>query len=149
MKTRKILVLSLALVLLVLCLCACSAKENEQSQDDLPTPIELTSTDLFVVLTPDASNAGTTLLEYMNNEKANGNIDFTTDSTNMVTSINGTANPADYSKCWMLYTTDSNNANATWGRIKYQNTIYDSASLGAASLIITNGAIYIWYYQSF
>lgn len=141
MKTRKILVLSLVLVLLVLCLCACGAKEKE--------PTVLKESDEYYVLKPTSDFAGQSLLAFMNSIKANGELDFTVDSTNMVTSINDVANPADFSKCWMLYTSDTEHANTAWGQIEYQGNTYGSATLGAESLIIVENGLYIWVYTTF
>ena len=141
MKTRKILVLSLVLVLLVLCLCACGAKEKE--------PTILKESDEYYVLKPTADFAGKSLLEFMNSVKASGELDFTVDNTNMITSINGVANTSDYSKCWMLYTSDTEHANTAWGQIEYNGQVYGSATLGAESLIIVENGLYIWVYTTF
>ena len=43
--------------------------------------------------------------------------------------------------------TDS--ANAAWGTIEYNGNVYGSAVLGAESLIIKDGCMYIWVFQSF
>ena len=141
MKTRKILVLALVLVLAVLTLFACNTKEKE--------PTVLKESDEYIVLKPTADFVGKSLLEFMNSAKANGELDFTVDSTNMVQSINGIANPADYSKCWMLYTSDAEHANTAWGTIVYKDQTYGSATLGAESLIIVENGLYIWVYTTF
>ena len=49
----------------------------------------------------------------------------------------------------MLYTSDSENANEAWGIVEYEGKNYGSATLGAESLPVKSGAIYIWWYQSF
>jgi len=67
----------------------------------------------------------------------------------MVTSINGIDNPVDYSSCWMLYTSDTENANSTWGTVEYEGVEYGSAISGAEKLKIKADQLYIWVFQSF
>ena len=67
----------------------------------------------------------------------------------MITSINGIENPADYSSCWMLYTSDAENSNAAWGTVEYQGKQYASAVSGAETLKIKPDQLYIWVYKSF
>lgn len=90
----------------------------------------------------------TTLLDYMNALKKDGELEFEV-SGGMITSINGIANPADYSSCWMLYTSDDTQANTAWGTIKYTGGVYSSAVLGAEALVIKEGYVYIWSYVTF
>ena len=67
----------------------------------------------------------------------------------MIVSINGIENPADYSSCWMLYTSDAENANTAWGTVEYEGVEYGSAISGAEVLKIKEGQLYIWVFQSF
>lgn len=70
-------------------------------------------------------------------------------SDGMVTSINGKANAADFSACWMLYTSDIEQANASWGTVEYDGKTLGSAMLGAELLEVKAGEIYLWEYVSF
>ena len=70
-------------------------------------------------------------------------------SNGMVTSINGIDNPADFSSCWMLYTSDAENSNTAWGTVEYDGKEYGSAISGAETLKIKPDQLYIWVYQSF
>lgn len=90
----------------------------------------------------------TTLLEYMNSLKEDGELTFEINN-GMVSSVNGIDNSPDWSSCWMLYTSDADNANSAWGNIEYNGNIYGSAILGAESLIVKDGCMYIWFFQSF
>ena len=90
----------------------------------------------------------TVLLSYMLSLKKNKKLEFEI-KDGMVTSINGKANAADYSSCWMLYTSDAENANSAWGTVEYNGKIYGSAVFGADKLVIKNGELYIWVYQTF
>ena len=67
----------------------------------------------------------------------------------MVTSINGKENSADFSSCWMLYTSDAEMSNSAWGEIDYNGEKLGSAVLGADSLPVVEGEVYVWYYQAF
>ena len=89
---------------------------------------------------------GTTLYEYMHT--LDKSLRFES-KDGMITSINGVANAADWSSCWMLYTTDTENSDTAWGSAEYGGRIYGSASYGAESLVIKKGESYIWLYQSF
>ena len=90
----------------------------------------------------------TTLVDYMNSLKDDGQLTFEINN-GMVSSVNGIDNPADWSSCWMLYTSDSDSSNTAWGTIEYNGDVYGSAVLGAESLIIKDGCMYIWVSQSF
>ena len=75
--------------------------------------------------------------------------DYTIGADGMITSINGIENPADYSSCWMLYTSDAENANASWGTVEFEGAEYGSAISGAETLKIKPDQLYIWVFKSF
>ena len=110
------------------------------------TPVKLDGE--YIVITADEDAEGKTLLAYMNELKAQDKLSFEL-KDGMVTSINGKANAADFSSCWMLYTSDSENANEAWGIVEYEEKNYGSAIVGVESLPVKSGEIYIWWYQSF
>lgn len=70
-------------------------------------------------------------------------------SAGMVTSINGTANTADFSYCWMLYTTDAEMANSSWGTITIGDQTLGSAIVGAEALEVLENEMYVWEYTAF
>ena len=80
--------------------------------------------------------------------REDGKIEFAI-SGGMVTEINGKANTADFSSCWMLYTSDAELSNTEWGTVSYEENSYGSAIVGAEALPVVNGEIYVWAYQSF
>ena len=90
----------------------------------------------------------TVFLDYMNKLKEDEQITFTI-VDGMITSINGVENPADWSKCWMLYTDDEEYANSAWGEVTVDGKTYYSATLGAESLPIKDGKTYVWSFVSF
>lgn len=89
-----------------------------------------------------------TLMDYMETLKEKGELEYSI-SNGMITSINGIDNPADYSSCWMLYTSDEDNANVAWGTAEYEGKEYGSAISGAETLKIKPDQLYIWVYKSF
>lgn len=115
-------------------------------------PLVIKQSDTYIIIK--ASNEqmditnNTTLVDYMNSLKDNDKLNFEIEN-GMVCSINGIENPADWSSCWMLYTSDTENANTAWGTIEYQGNIYGSSMFGAELLNIKDGCIYIWVFQSF
>ena len=101
-----------------------------------------------VVIAVTSVESRTMLIDVMAEAKKNG--DFTYEvSGGMITSINGIANPADWSKCWMLYTSDAEMSNTAWGQVTYEGQTYGSAVVGAEALDVIAGGLYIWSYQSF
>lgn len=142
MKKKCIGIVAICTLVCLVCslFCACGTPKE---------PLVLKESDTFIVIKADESvGANDTLMDYMSKLKANGALQFEING-GMITSVNGIANAPDWSSCWMLYTSDTANANDAWGKIKYEDTEYGSATLGAEKLVVKAGAIYIWVYQSF
>lgn len=89
---------------------------------------------------------GETLADYMTAMKEDGKLDFAIDS-GFVTSINGVENPADFSHCWMLYTSDADMASTEWGTTEYEGEELGSAVVGAGELTVVDGATYVWVFE--
>ena len=115
-------------------------------------PLVIKQSDTYIVITVSDKQMSlaedTTLVDYMQSLKTSGELDFEI-KDGMVTSINHIENPADFSSCWMLYTSDADNANTAWGEIEYNGNVYGSSVDGAERLTVKNGCLYIWVYQSF
>lgn len=88
------------------------------------------------------------LIDYMRMLSEEGELSCAI-SNGMITSINGIENPADFSSCWMLYTSDAENANTAWGTVEYAGVEYGSAISGAEVLTVKADQLYIWVFQSF
>ena len=142
-RTRKILSFLLAMVILAgtMLLTACQSE---------PLVIKDSDTCIVIKTTQEAMGDKTEMLliEYMQMLKEKGNLEFKVEN-GMITSINGIDNPADFSSCWMLYTSDETNANAAWGTVEYDGKQYGSAVSGAETLKIKPDQLYIWVFQSF
>lgn len=131
----KALMLCIALALSVLAFASCG---NSVTIDS----------DTLIVIKADKDDEGKTLTEYMTELKEDGKLEFEI-TGGMVSSINGIDNPADYSSCWMLYTSDAEMANTAWGTVEYDGSEYGSAVLGADALTVKAECIYIWAYVTF
>ena len=148
---RKLLSFLLALACLAGGGCSFSFGQDKvlvsHTEEVKMATVELTTEDMVAIraLGVEADN---TLLNLMAQLKSEGAIDFTLEN-GMVTSINGKENPADFSSCWMLYTSDTEMANNAWGEVEYQGKKLGSAVVGADFLPAVEGEVYVWYYQSF
>ena len=115
-------------------------------------PLVIQESDTYVVLkvTKEVLNGSTNmvLIDYMDQLVKEGKLTCTIEN-GMVTSINGIQNAADYSSCWMLYTSDEDNANTGWGTVEFEGKEYGSAISGAETLKIKADQLYIWVYKSF
>ncbi len=102
----------------------------------------------YVVITVEIENIdeGGTLKDYMDYLKAEDELTYEI-KDGMITSIDGKSGSTN--QYWMLYTNDTENADETWGTCIYKETTYSSAKLGAESLVVKDGCIYIWYLQTF
>ena len=104
--------------------------------------------DTMVVIKVNETEGFATLLDAMEYLKSEGELTFEI-TDGMVSSIEGKANPADWSACWMLYTSDAEMSNTEWGTVTYDGNTYGSAILGAESLEVSAGAYYVWSYDTF
>ena len=133
---KKLLSLTLSLIIATACafLIACDKD-----------PLVVKDSDTLVVVTAD-TDENVSLIDYINS--LNEFKDMFVIENGMVTSIDGVANKADWSECWMIYTSDTEMANIVWGQIEYKGEIYGSAIVGAEQLMVKKGCIYIFVYQS-
>ena len=140
-KTLKKVVTVLLVLTILAGLSACQSEK-----------LVIKDSDTYIVIkTTEQAMDGTTdmtLMDYMQTLKEKGELEFSI-SNGMITSINGIENPVDYSSCWMLYTSDADNANAAWGTVEYDGQEYGSAISGAEVLKIKPDQLYIWVYKSF
>ena len=144
MKNTNKRLSGLMAVLLLACALLLPGCKNE--------PLVIKDSDTYIVIkTTEESLAGKEdmlLIDYMNQLVQSGELTCTI-KDGMITSINGIENPADYSSCWMLYTSDADNANTGWGTVEYQGVEYGSAISGAEVLKIKPDQLYIWVFKSF
>lgn len=143
-NTTKRLSSLLLVLLLTLSVLLPGCKKSE--------PLVIKDSDTYIVIKTTAESLdGKTdmlLIDYMNALVEKGELTCTI-ADGMITSINGIENPADFSSCWMLYTSDAENANASWGTVEYEGVEYGSAISGAETLKIKPDQLYIWVYKSF
>ena len=130
----------------VLCL-AVGFTACQQGSDEVAAEVLVYSENMLAIKVTETDGKAT-LMDAMNNLKEEGEIDFTL-SGGMVTAIHGVANDVDYNPCWMLYTSDNEMANTQWGTVVYEENTLGSAVLGAETLIVAEGELYVWSYQEF
>ena len=135
MKRFKVII-SVMMAAFALC-CLFAACHDD---DGTVEPVVITASDESFVY------EDKTLLDYMNYLQGKNELAFTVND-GMVTSINGISNTSN--SYWMLYTSDTDNANSDWGTYNDGGAIYGSATLGAAALVIKENCIYAWVYQTF
>ena len=142
-KTSKIISLALVIMLLA-CTVLLSGCKSE------PLVIKDSETCIVIKTTKEAMDGKTDMLliDYMDKLAEEGKMTCKI-SNGMITSINGIDNPADFSSCWMLYTSDGENSNTAWGTVEYDGKQYGSAISGAETLKIKPDQLYIWVFQSF
>lgn len=107
----------------------------------------------YVVIVAEDVAADTTLLSYMETLQEDGKLTFESQDSDYgayVTSINGKEQESSMTSgySWMLYTSDSENASTDFASFEYEGEVYGQASLGASSLIVKEGAYYIWVYEA-
>ena len=150
---------TLSVLLAMIIACTLLMTGCQQNPQVLDTPDPGANSDPSLVITDDyiaikateelmAGAADMTLMDYMEELKNKGELEFAV-SDGMITSINGIDNPADFSSCWMLYTSDTENANNAWGTVEYEGKEYGSAMSGAEMLKIKADQMYIWVFKSF
>ncbi|MBE6960141.1 MAG: hypothetical protein E7448_05420 [Ruminococcaceae bacterium] len=147
--TKKILSCLLAILVLASTILLTGCNGEPLIKND---PLVIKDSDTYIVIktTQDAMGDKTDMLliEYMELLKEKGELEFRVEN-GMITSINGIDNPADYSSCWMLYTSDETLSNVSWGTVEYEGKEYGSAVSGAETLQIKPDQLYIWVYKSF
>lgn len=139
--TKKITSLTLAILLLACTLLLTGCKQE-------PLVIKDSETCIVIKPTADSMDGDMTLMDYMDKLMQDGTLTCKI-ADGMITSINGIDNPADFSSCWMLYTSDVENSNNAWGTVSYAGNEYGSAISGAETLKIKADQLYIWVFQSF
>ena len=142
MKNTTKKIVSVILVVLLACTVLLTGCQNE------PLVIQDSETCIVIKPTAESIEGETVLIDYMDKLAADGVLTCSIEN-GMVTSINGIENPADYSSCWMLYTSDAENSNTAWGTVEYDGKEYGSAISGAETLKIKADQLYIWVFQSF
>lgn len=124
--------------LLLVTLCALFAFACDQPSNP-PADIKFT-------VETDNVQSGATVLDYMNYLQNENEFTFTI-SDGMITSFNGVSGASN--QYWMLYTDDTANSNSAWGTITVDGKTYNSATLGAETLIAVDGCTYVWRLVTF
>jgi len=128
-------------IMSVVCLVACDKQGKAKAEI-------VSKTDTVVVIKIVEEEPWSTLISAMEYLKEEGELTFEM-TDKMITSIENKANAADFSRCWMLYTSDAEMSNTEWGTYEYDGKTLGSAILGAESLEVVASEIYVWVYTTF
>ena len=140
-KFYSIVTLFLTVVMSVCMFVACDKEGSAKAE-------VVSKTDTMVVIKVNETEGFATLLDAMTYLSKEGELIFTV-SGGMVSSVEGKENAADWSACWMLYTSDTEMSNKVWGTITYEGNTYGSAILGVESLQVSVGEYYLLSYDTF
>ena len=140
-KFYSIVTLFLTVVMSVCMFVACDKEGSAKAE-------VVSKTDTMVVIKVNETEGFATLLDAMTYLSEEGKLIFTV-SGGMVSSVEGKENAADWSACWMLYTSDAEMSNKEWGTITYEGNTYGSAILGVESLQVSVGEYYLLSYDTF
>ena len=111
------------------------------------------NTATLLVFTAEGIEGDMSLKDYLDGLKDQGDITYSI-VDGMVTEINGSKNPADFSYCWMFYTDlttyeGATYANPEWGTYEYGGKTLASCSNGVELTPVISGYTYAAVYQQF
>ncbi len=147
-KIYALFTLMLAIVCCAVCFVACNTGDEESNGEAKTVARIVESTQERVVILVEETDGETTLFETMEELSNDGVFTYELSGT-MVNKINGKENAADFSACWILYTSDSEMGNSAWGTYNFQEVTCLSAIVGGGELTVSTGAYYIWVYTAF
>ena len=140
---RKMYALFTLLLTVIMSVCMLVACDKGHAKAEI-----VSKSDTMVVIKVNETEGFATLLDAMNYLNDEGELTFEIVG-GMISSIEGKANPADFSSCWMLFTSDEEMSNVEWGTTTYNGNTYASAILGAESLTVSAGEYYLLEYVTF
>lgn len=125
----------------VFCMFSC----NQPDYYSLKVTANVESKENVVVIQLVELDRSASLMQVMRKLELDKKIDFE-EKDGMVTRIGDKANLAN--SYWMLYTSDDEMSNTTWGTYTYNGEILGSAAVGANHLTAVKGERYIWVYET-
>ncbi len=142
-KIYSFFTLTLTLVFCAFCLVGCKSNGEGKVVGRIVETTEET-----VVILVEETDGSATLFDVMEELRKNDALSYGLSGT-MVKEINGKQNAADFSACWMLYTSDSEMGNLEWGTYEYEDVSCVSAIVGGDALNVVAGEYYIWVFVRF
>ena len=143
MKNAKRISILAWLIAAVCLLCSFGCGTQKGSA----TVTVLTREENTLVLTVSDTQGEFTLLNCLQSLAAEGEIEYETKGT-MLTAIGGVKNDDATFSYWMIYTSDTSNANAAWGSVEYNGATLSSAAKGISKLQVKDGCLYVFCYQT-
>ena len=146
-KIISIFTLLLAVVFSACFLLSCDKKEGNEGVSVQAHVVERDET--LLVIQVDKTEGEATLYDVMYYLKEEGDITFTSQSTQYgesIVSINRVKGGVMDNPCWLAYTSDTDEANASlaWGGYEYQGQMLGSCNFGMSSMPVKAGCLYIW-----
>lgn len=144
-KITSVFTFFLMVILSAMCLLACGKDKEEVAQNVQATVVE--STDTLLVIKVDKAEETTTLWDIMQWLREEEAVVFESENSTygeFITSINGRENGDKY---WLSYTSDTEFSNEAWGTFEYQGERLGSCTLGASSMPVKEGCLYVWAYE--
>ena len=143
-KITSIFTLLLAVVFSALFLFACDKKGGGKVDASV-----VEQSESLLVIRVDELEGEATLLDVMNYLKDEEKITFVSESSKYgeaIISINGVKGGVTDNPCWMTYTSDTDEVNASlaWGGYEYQGQMLGSCNFGMSSMPVKAGCIYVW-----
>lgn len=147
MNERFVKNLCVLLCLLVCCFFVTACYPNGETKAVLEF-----SSENMVVMKIERTDGNANALNALTSLKEQGKIEFESFSSTYgayVTAINGVSETSSGNSgySWMLYTSDQEFSIEEYGTVCYNGVNYGQATVGASSLVVKEGELYIWYYQ--
>ena len=109
----------------------------------------LENSDTMVVMSVVEEEGNMYVIDLMKDLQKAGKITYELSADGFIESINGKANAADFSSCWMLYTSEDDLSSEEYGYIEYKGEKLYGALFGASQMPLDDGELYVWSYVSF
>ncbi|MBE7085473.1 MAG: hypothetical protein E7368_05415 [Clostridiales bacterium] len=146
-KITSIFTLLLAVVFSAFFLLSCDKKEGNEGVSVQAHVVERSET--LLVIQVDKTEGEATLYDVMYYLKEEGKITFESQSSKYgqsIVSINRVKGGVMDNPCWLAYTSDTDEANASlaWGGYEYQGQMLGSCNFGMSSMPVKAGCLYVW-----
>ncbi len=125
-----------------------SSEGDTSSELQAPLSYTVNVSENIVVIELKCAGEAEFLIDVMADAQKAGEFTYVV-KNGMVDSVNGKTNAADWSYCWMVYTSDTEMSSTAFGSYEYGGQTLGSANLGVEALPLLDGGIYVLHYQKF
>ena len=117
------------------------------SADSFSCTLE-SATETLIVVKVEKTVGEETLADALALLQENGALTYKIEN-GMLSSLNGKTNAADFSSCWMVYSSDKEFTDTSWGTVSYKDMRLGSTIVGVEALPLTDGEYYAFSYDTF